>query len=363
MKPQTAAGSYNKASIDRAFASKFARNMFFSVLILFLLSLIGTRMFTHIDLNLYGYMVGTIVFLGGLFYRFLAWSERPPAKVFIAKGWKLLFQGKASKTAVNSADNLVLYRFIWNRAPYRWLQHFLIGWGCMLSCFVTFPLVFGWMYFTMDDNGMYNVVGMGMNLMTVRADGFIAYLFYNALNITAFMVIAGVCMALYRRVKNMQARAEQTFMYDFMPLYMLLFVSVTGLLLTFSNLVMHGFLHPELSLIHQFSVIVTLIYLPFGKLAHIPMRPLGVFVKNYREHYSAQAMKPCQACGTEFISLEQSNDVIEVLKQNEINFKTQEGYHLAELCPSCRRKFRIGRFSGIPTHTIKAKEANQDAKG
>ena len=48
---------------------------------------------------------------------------------------------------------------------------------------------------------------------------------YNALNIAAVMVIAGVCMALYRRLKNMQARAEQKFMYDFLPLISMLLFS------------------------------------------------------------------------------------------------------------------------------------------
>ena len=43
-------------------------------------------------------------------------------------------------------------------------------------------------------------------------------------------------MALYRRLKNMQARAEQKFMYDFLPLYLLLFVSITGLALTVMNM-------------------------------------------------------------------------------------------------------------------------------
>ena len=70
----------------------------------------------------------------------------------------------------------------------------------------------------MDDNGYYTIVDMDMNLMKVKADGIIACLSYNALNITAIMVITGVCMALYRRLKNMQARAEQKFMYDFLPL-------------------------------------------------------------------------------------------------------------------------------------------------
>ncbi|WP_284641056.1 hypothetical protein [Paenibacillus silviterrae] len=346
--------------MDRAFASKYARMMFMTVCGMILLMYIGSRMFTHIDLALYGYMVGTVVFIGGFFYRFIAWAERPPTKLILKKGMKLLFRKSTPQTSV---EHLVTYRFIWNRSWYRWTQHVLLGWGCILSCFVTFPLVFGWMYFTMSDNGLYTVVFFGIDLMKVKADGIIAFLFYNALNITAMMVIAGVAMALYRRLKHMQARAEQSFVYDFLPLYLLLFISITGLMLTFSNVFLHGFGHPVMSLIHQWSVIVTLIYLPFGKLAHIPFRPMSVLARNYREHYGAQQMKSCKVCGSGFVSGEQSEDVISVLKQNEIEFQTPEGHHLAELCLPCRRKYRIARFSGIPTHEIRHKEANQNAKG
>ncbi|WP_139488566.1 hypothetical protein [Brevibacillus dissolubilis] len=346
--------------MNRAFASKLARRAFYIVIALLILTYITTRAFTHIDLALYGYMVGTLTFIGGFLYRFSAWAERPPTNIIIKKGLKLLFRKSTPATTV---DHLAVYKFIWNRGWYRALQHVFLGWGCLLSAAVTFPLVFGWMYFTMEENGYYHVVGFGIDLMRVKADGFIAFLFYNALNITAFMVIAGVCMALYRRIKNMQARAEQTVIYDFMPLYMLLFISVTGLALTFSNIFLHGFAHPVISIIHQFSVIVTLIYLPFGKLAHIPFRPMSVLARNYREHYSEQAPKACRCCNNTFVSVEQSNDVIDVLKQNDINFKTPEGYHLAELCLPCRRKYRMARFTGIQTHMVQVKEANQNAKG
>ncbi|WP_088104890.1 hypothetical protein [Halalkalibacter urbisdiaboli] len=345
---------------DRAFASKFAKSMFLSISGLFILSIIGTRMFTHVDLNLYGYMVGTVVFLGGFFYRFIAWGERPPTKIILKKGIKLLRRKSTPRT---STEHLLTYRFIWNRGFYRWTQHVLIGFGCILSCFVTFPLVFGWMYFTMSENGYYTVVGMGMDLMTVKADGILAFFFYNALNFTAIMVITGVCMALYRRLKNMQARAEQTFVYDFMPLYLLLFVSLTGLALTFMNVFLHGWGQPVMSLIHQFAVIVTLIYLPFGKLAHIPFRPMSVLARNYREHYAEQSMKKCKVCGTGYVSTEQANDVVDVLRQNAFDFKTKEGFYLAELCLPCRRKYRISRFTGINTHEINVKESNQNAKG
>jgi len=349
-----------KRSINQAFASKFAKSMFLAVSGLFILSFIGTRMFIHIDLNLYGYVVGTVVFLGGFFYRFIAWGERPPTKIFIKKGIKLLFRKSTPQTAV---EHLGTFRFIWNRGIYRWTQHLLIGWGCVLACLVTFPLVFGWMYFTMELNGYYTIVFMGMDLMRVKADGFLSFFFYNALNISSFMVIAGVSMAMYRRLRNMQARAEQSYIYDFLPLHLLLFVSVTGLALTFSNLFLGGAGHYTMSLIHEYSVIITMIYLPFGKLAHFPFRPMSVFVRNYREHYTEQAPFECKVCGDTFVSTEQTKDVVDVLAVNDIDFERKEGFHLAEMCLPCRRKYRIAQFSGIPTHEIKHKEKNQNAQG
>jgi hypothetical protein len=88
-----------------------------------------------------------------------------------------------------------------------------------------------------------------------------------------------------------------------------------------------------------------------------------VFARNYREHYAEQSMKECKICGDKFVSTEQSNDVREVLGVNHIDFNMKEGFNLAELCLPCRRKYRIARFSGIPTHEIKVKEAKQHAQG
>ena len=232
METNLSANKKTERSINHAFASHFAKSVFLTVLGLLVLVFIGTRMFTHIDLNLYGYMMGTSVFIGGFFYRFIAWGERPPTKMMIKKGLKLLFRKSTAKTSV---EDLATNRFIWNRGIYRWTQHVLIGWGCVLACLVTFPLVLAH-DFTMDESGYYTIVAMGMNIMEIKANGFIAYVSYNALNISAVMVITGVSMSLYRRLKNMQARAEQKFIDDFLPLYLLLFVRITGLALTVMNM-------------------------------------------------------------------------------------------------------------------------------
>jgi hypothetical protein len=350
----------SKYSITNAFASRFAMSVFLIISGFVILSFIGTRMFTHIDLNLYGYVVGTFVFIGGFCYRYISWAERPPTKVFIKKGFKLLFRKSTPKTSV---EHLVSHKFIRNRGLYRWTQHILIGGGCILASLVTFPLVFGWLYFTMEVNGFYTIVFMGIDIMQIKADGIMMFLNTNALNTTAFMVIAGASMAIYRRTKNMQARAEQTYFYDFLPLHLLLFVSITGLTLPFSNLFLGGAGHPTLSLIHEFSVIITLLFIPFGKLAHFPFRPVSVFAKNYREHYMEKAPFECKVCGDKYVSTEQAGDVVQVLAENKIDFEKKEGFHLAELCLPCRRKYRIAQFSGIPTHKIKHKEANQHAEG
>jgi hypothetical protein len=74
-------------------------------------------------------------------------------------------------------------------------------------------------------------------------------------------------------------------------------------------------------------------------------------------------MKACKVCSTEFVSTEQSNDVVDLLQKHELDFQMKEGFHLAELCLACRRKYRISRFSGKPTHHSKVKELNQNAKG
>src|SRR5690625_7281732 len=90
-----------------------------------------------------------------------------------------------------------------------------------------------------------------------------------------------------------------------------------------------------MSLIHEYSVIVTLIYLPFGKLAHIPFRPMSVFAKNYREHYMEKSSFECKLCGDEYVSTEQAHDVVDVLVVIQIDFETIEVFLLSIVCLTC----------------------------
>ena len=54
---------------------------------------------------------------------------------------------------------------------------------------------------------------------------------------------------------------------------LLIAISVTGLMLTASSLWLNGYMYHFIALTHQATVIMTLFYLPFGKLFHVVQRP------------------------------------------------------------------------------------------
>jgi hypothetical protein len=87
-------------------------------------------------------------------------------------------------------------------------------------------------------------------------------------------------IAMRQRMRDKGAAAVQLFREDILLLVLLFAVSLTGLLLTVSYTWLKGYGYDFLSLVHAITVIVTLLWLAFGKLFHIFQRPaqLGVSV-------------------------------------------------------------------------------------
>ena len=54
---------------------------------------------------------------------------------------KKLFKNSRQTQPETIGKNLIEQRFIFKRGFTRWLMHFLIMWGCVLSALITFPLV------------------------------------------------------------------------------------------------------------------------------------------------------------------------------------------------------------------------------
>ena len=95
------------------------------------------------------------------------------------------------------------------------------------------------------------------------------------------LVLAGVFIFLRRRLRDPGALAVER-SGDFLALAGLFAVSVTGLFLTVSSMWLEGRFYSALNTIHALTVILGLMYLPFGKLFHIFQRPGNLGVAYYK---------------------------------------------------------------------------------
>lgn len=332
--------------LEKSFYSKTSMYAFFVVSFLFLTMWIGTGQFTKIDLMLAGYMVASFIFAIGITVRMASWLLRPATNQMVKRSIKNFFTQKRTKRNVTSimktlVDNIILQKFIFKRGLYRGIQHWLIAWGCIGSFAITFGLTFGWMHFRLIDATTYQMMVFNLPTIKMQANGLFATMVYNGLNITALMVLVGVIMALVRRIHNHDLKVTERAEFDLLPLYILLTVTVTGLLLTVSYKFFGGFIHPQLSLIHQITVVLFLIYFPFGKLFHLPIRPLAAAVPmNYQEELMVDT-RSCKKCDTKYSSDDQISDVKSILHAQQFDLKLEDGTYLADYCPSCRRKIRV----------------------
>jgi len=332
--------------LENSFYSKTSMYVFFVTIVLFFSIWVGTSKFVHFDVALLGYLVSSFIFAIGLTTRLCSWLLRPATHVVIKRSIENLRSGARTnrnlaaifKTAI---ENIILQKFIFKRGIYRGVQHFLIAWGCIGSFAITFGLTFGWMHFDLVDPETYQVVVMGIPTITMKAHGFFAEMAYNGLNITALMVLVGVTMALIRRLMNKDVKVTQRAEFDLFPLYLLLAVTVTGLVLTVSYTFLSGWMHHYLTLIHQVTVVILLVYFPFGKLFHLPIRPLATAVPmNYQEVVRVDT-RCCKKCGEKYSNDDQIEDVKAILAAQAFDLQLADGSYLADYCLPCRRRIRV----------------------
>ena len=219
-------------------------------------------------------------------------------------------------------------------------MHQLIFWGCLLAIAMTFPLVFGWVYFRSlpSDQMTYVTYLFGFPVASFRIRTFFSWLIFHGLDVAAVMVLAGVFLAIWRRFRDQGAQALQSFAMDFFPLIVLAAISVTGLALTASTTWLRGNFYDFLSILHAITVIAGLLYLPFGKFFHIFQRPAQLGVKLYEAEGEADPGSRCIRCGDRFASRIHIEDLKAVLRQLRFDY-TYGGEHTwQDVCPSCKRK-------------------------
>ena len=105
---------------------------------------------------------------------------------------------------------------------------------------------------------------------------------FHLLDVSAILVIAGVFLSLWRRLRDTGAQTLQSFAMDFFPVILLFAISITGIALTISQEWLRGAAYSFLAIIHAITVIAGLLFLPFGKFFHIFQRPAQLGVKLYQ---------------------------------------------------------------------------------
>ncbi len=317
----------------------------FGIAILSILIVIGSRKLIYFDAALIPYLIATLFAIFGCIYRYSVWISRPPTRILWERSLKSVFskQFLLNFFSVIKAfiENLFIQKFIGKRGHYRWVMHFLLAWGCILAFAITFPLVFGWLHFAhpTGDAYMYQLYIFGFPAMIFDPYGVIGFLFFNALNFCSLMIVVGTVMAFIRRSVHPGEITTQTFVNDLLPLLILFSVAVSGLALTFSTHYLAGQHYRILSMVHCWTVVSFLVYLPFGKFFHIFQRAAQMGTELYIYEKEQGKLAVCPKTGEGFISEVQKEDVKKILR--EIGFKFQSGedkFSVQDLSPRARRQ-------------------------
>lgn len=314
--------------------------------VLAVLVLIGSRNLAHFDAALVAYTASILFATFGLTYRYTMWLQRPPTALYWKRGWQVFLKRKyLRKNMINGfrhvTEDMALNRFIFERSRMRGITHFLIMWGCIIAISITFPLVFGWLHFESvpGEIDMYQAHVFGFPTFTFPSGSIFGFLVFHGLVWSALVTISGVMLAMRRRMREEGAAALQFFVEDFLPLILLFAVCITGLMLTASYTWLKGYAYDFIAILHAITVIITFLWLPFGKFFHIFQRPAQIGVRFYK--YVGEREEPalCRRCNTPFTSMMHVQDLITTEKQLGYNYEIPgtSVEHYQWICPRCRR--------------------------
>ncbi len=331
-----------------------------AIVVLVLLTFLGSHGFRNLKLTEAGYILSTYLFVAGCAYRLGVWSYKPGVRMYLRGTLKrLLFArwdgARPWRTAVGTAiDNLGAQRFIWKRGPLRWAAHFAISWGCLLSFALTIPLVLGMVKFRLAGPQTYQVVALGIPLMKFPIHSFTATLLFNGLNLSALLMVVGLVLAYINRLRMRAELPQSRPHWDMAPLHMLMVVGLTGLLITVDYKLFAGYSYPVWAIAHQIAVVVLLVWLPWSKLFHVLMRPLAISVKVYQQAECAREMATCKLCNRPFASQQQVDDLKQALGEQGISLTVMDepgqaipDRQMVDYCLDCKRLIRARRYVNL----------------
>jgi nitrate reductase gamma subunit len=297
--------------------------------------------FIYIDLAVLGYQVASVLFVIGILYRFIAWLRYPPNRTLWGRSAHALQQREWKPnlmTLIRSGiTRLLLQTFIIKRSWLRWFTHFAIFWGCVIVSAVAFPLAWGWMSFSLVRGQTYSARMFNIPLLTFQVDSLIAFLSFNAINLGALLLLLGLILAFWQRFRMQPEEKAERLKDQLSILYLLLAVTVSGLLLTVSYKFFNGIGHRQLVVLHEVIVILGLLWVPFSRLFHIEVSPATVAL-DVAEGPGLVEPSRCSRCGKTLSAVWTPKDLQGVLASAGVQVAGDVADpEVLSLCPSCRR--------------------------
>ncbi len=324
-----------------------------AAVVLFLMVYLGSGKLTRFDSPLAAYTAATILAAFAFTYRYLMWIQRAATWRYFKASWGLFIRPhmlikNLFRLVALLWNNIVIQKFIDQRSHSRWVAHMGMAWGCLLAFAITFPLSWGWVQFGVAPDGIrYQVEFMGMPQFAFEPNSIIGFFLLNGLNISATLVLVGIGFAMHRRMFQHGAQAVQSLENDLIPLFLLFSVSITGLMITASYRLMGGAHFSFISLLHAFTVIILLLWMPFGKLFHVVQRFAQLGVAYYKDAGKTGPQAVCARSGQPYQSKLHHDDLVEVMKEVGVDF----GEH-QNLSPQEKRKLialnQMAAIEGIP---------------
>jgi hypothetical protein len=118
-----------------------------------------------------------------------------------------------------------------------------------------------------------------------------------------------------------------------------------------------------IALTHQATVIMTLFYLPFGKLFHVVHRPASIGVELYQERAREMPQASCARCGAEFVAQLWLEDLKVVVDKLGFDYSMSDGKTLQDYCPRCKRILRGLAYANLPQVNERVFKGSRNTSG
>lgn len=297
----------------------------------------------HIDLAILGYKVACILCAVGLLYRLSVWFRCPPNRTLwdrSAHAWPSTSLRGWFTTLVRSVvTRLVFQTYIIRRGWLRWLTHFSIVWGVAIAGGGSLlARTWGITSCSSVNQQTYRALFFDVPLFDFRANSVLAFLVLNAINLGSLLLLGGLVLALWQRYTVRRIETAERPREHLGTLYLLLTVTVSGLLLAISFNFLEGFGYDQFVYLHEIVVVFGLLWLPFGKLFHLAVSPAAVAL-DLTERAGHVESSRCSCCHRTLSAVWRPSDLRDTLASAGIALrKGGLGPTELTLCPICRQR-------------------------